>query len=182
MICPNCATENVTGAKFCMECGTTLSSGCPNCGFNNLPGAKFCSECGTVLQASAQTARPINGAAVAATPPTPTPATAAQSEQASERRLVSILFADLVGFTPFAEERDSEDVRETLSKYFELAREVIERYGGTVEKFIGDAVMAVWGAPIAHEDDAELRRPRRPGAGRRRHRPRARRSRRAPAC
>jgi class 3 adenylate cyclase len=76
-------------------------------------------------------------------------------ESAAERRLVSILFADLVGFTPFAEERDAEDVRETLNAYFELAREVIERYGGTVEKFIGDAVMAVWGAPTAQEDDAE---------------------------
>ncbi|MGI8998387.1 MAG: AAA family ATPase, partial [Candidatus Limnocylindria bacterium] len=73
----------------------------------------------------------------------------------AERRLVSVLFADLVGFTPFAEGRDPEEVRETLSRYFEVARDVIARYGGTVEKFIGDAVMAVWGAPIAHEDDAE---------------------------
>ena len=68
---------------------------------------------------------------------------------------MSILFADLVGFTPFAEERDSEDVRETLTRYFDLASDVITRYGGTVEKFIGDAVMAVWGAPTAQEDDAE---------------------------
>jgi class 3 adenylate cyclase/tetratricopeptide (TPR) repeat protein len=81
--------------------------------------------------------------------------TSAPTAPASERRLVSVLFADLVGFTPFAEERDAEDVRETLTRYFDLAREVIERYGGTVEKFIGDAVMAVWGAPTAHEDDAE---------------------------
>ena len=73
----------------------------------------------------------------------------------TERRLVSILFADLVGFTPFAEGRDAEDTRELLSRYFELAQDVIGRYGGTVEKFIGDAVMAVWGAPVAHEDDAE---------------------------
>jgi class 3 adenylate cyclase/tetratricopeptide (TPR) repeat protein len=69
--------------------------------------------------------------------------------------VVSILFADLVGFTPFAEERDAEEVRDTLSRYFDLASDVIRRYGGTVEKFIGDAVMAVWGAPTAHEDDAE---------------------------
>ncbi len=73
----------------------------------------------------------------------------------AERRLVSILFADIVGFTPYAEERDSEDVRETLTRYFDLASEVIARYGGTVEKFIGDAVMAVWGTPTAREDDAE---------------------------
>ncbi|MGO9180121.1 MAG: adenylate/guanylate cyclase domain-containing protein [Candidatus Limnocylindrales bacterium] len=68
---------------------------------------------------------------------------------------MSVLFADLVGFTTFAEGRDAEVTRELLSRYFELARDVIERYGGTVEKFIGDAVMAVWGAPTAREDDAE---------------------------
>jgi class 3 adenylate cyclase/tetratricopeptide (TPR) repeat protein len=68
---------------------------------------------------------------------------------------VTILFADLVGFTPYAEGRDAEEVRETLTRYFDLARDVISRYGGTVEKFIGDAVMAVWGAPVAREDDAE---------------------------
>ncbi|HXG26330.1 MAG TPA: adenylate/guanylate cyclase domain-containing protein [Candidatus Binatia bacterium] len=73
----------------------------------------------------------------------------------AERRLVTILFADLVGFTSLAEGRDPEEVRELLSRYFEATREQIERYGGTVEKFIGDAVMAVWGAPTAHEDDAE---------------------------
>jgi class 3 adenylate cyclase/tetratricopeptide (TPR) repeat protein len=73
----------------------------------------------------------------------------------SERRLVSVLFADLVGFTPFSEERDPEAVRELLSAYFDATRLVIERHGGTVEKFIGDAVMAAWGTPVAHEDDAE---------------------------
>ena len=66
-----------------------------------------------------------------------------------------MLFADLVGFTTLSEGRDPEAVRELLSRYFDLATDVIERYGGTVEKFIGDAVMAVWGAPTAHEDDAE---------------------------
>ncbi|MEA2609680.1 MAG: hypothetical protein QOJ75_1923, partial [Chloroflexota bacterium] len=73
----------------------------------------------------------------------------------AERRLISVLFVDLVGFTTFAEGRDAEDVRETLTRYFDLASDIIGRYGGTVEKFIGDAVMAIWGAPVAHEDDAE---------------------------
>jgi class 3 adenylate cyclase/tetratricopeptide (TPR) repeat protein len=82
----------------------------------------------------------------------PAPAPSAPS---AERRLVSVLFADLVGHTSFSEQRDSEDVRELLSRYFESARQVIERFGGTVEKFIGDAVMAVWGTPVAREDDAE---------------------------
>ena len=73
----------------------------------------------------------------------------------AERRLVTVLFADLVGFTTASEGRDAEDTRELLTRYFELSRQVIERYGGTIEKFIGDAVMAVWGAPVANEDDAE---------------------------
>jgi class 3 adenylate cyclase/predicted ATPase len=73
----------------------------------------------------------------------------------SERRLVSVLFADLVGFTTLSETRDAEDVRDLLGRYFETCRQLITRYGGTVEKFIGDAVMAVWGTPVAQEDDAE---------------------------
>ena len=66
-----------------------------------------------------------------------------------------MLFVDLVGFTTLAESRDSEDVRELLGRYFDRTRTIVERYGGTLEKFIGDAVMAVWGAPVALEDDAE---------------------------
>ncbi len=143
MICPSCATENAPGAKFCNECGTPLASACPSCGAVNKPGAKFCNECGTLL---AETASAVPAGALAA-PATQTPV--------AERRLVTVLFADIVGFTPFAEGRDSEEVREALSRYFDLAAEIVGRYGGTVEKFIGDAVMAVWGAPTAHEDDAE---------------------------
>src|SRR4029077_13518533 len=78
-----------------------------------------------------------------------------QAPPTAERRLVSIVFADLVGFTTFSESRDAEDVREILSRYFDSCRRLIALYGGTVEKFIGDAVMAVWGAPVATEDDAE---------------------------
>src|SRR5207237_6175262 len=74
---------------------------------------------------------------------------------AAERRLVSVLFADLVGFTTLSESRDAEEVRELLSRYFDTCSRLIGLYGGTVEKFIGDAVMAVWGTPTATEDDAE---------------------------
>ena len=143
MICASCGTENERGRKFCLECGTKLASGCPNCGAANPPGAKFCGECGTTLTADAVRA----DASASAAQPAATPV--------AERRVVSVLFADLVGFTTLAEGRDPEETRELLSRYFELARDVIGRYGGTVEKFIGDAVMAVWGAPTAHEDDAE---------------------------
>jgi class 3 adenylate cyclase/tetratricopeptide (TPR) repeat protein len=80
---------------------------------------------------------------------------ASSAATGAERRFVSVLFVDLVGFTPFAEERDAEAVRDTLDKYFGLARDAVERHGGVIEKFIGDAVMAVWGTPTAHEDDAE---------------------------
>jgi class 3 adenylate cyclase len=138
--CSNCGTENRPGSKFCAECATPLAAACPTCGSTNLPGAKFCSECATPLLSTTR-------------PATQTPITS--PAPVAERRLVSVLFADLVGFTPFAAERDSEEVRETLTRYFELASDVIGQYGGTVEKFIGDAVMAVWGAPVAREDDAE---------------------------
>jgi class 3 adenylate cyclase/tetratricopeptide (TPR) repeat protein len=139
MICPNCAAANVAGAKFCNECGTALVAGCPRCGATNTPGAKFCNECGTALRPAASTA--------VSEPARATPV--------AERRLVTVVFADLVGFTPFAEERDAEEVRDTLSRYFDMCSDIVARYGGTIEKFIGDAVMAVWGAPVAHEDDAE---------------------------
>ena len=133
MTCPACGTENEAGRKFCGECGGPLSAPCPECGASNAPGTKFCGECGASLLGR----------------PAETP------EYVAERRLVSVLFVDLVGFTAASEGRDAEDTRELLTRYFELARKTIERYGGGVEKFIGDAVMAIWGAPIAQEDDAE---------------------------
>jgi class 3 adenylate cyclase/tetratricopeptide (TPR) repeat protein len=116
-----------------------MSAACPNCGTPNRPGAKFCGTCGATLSGAPQEAT----------------VTAPHSPATTERRVVSIMFVDLVGFTPFAEERDAEAVRETLDRYFDMARLAVERHGGVIEKFIGDAVMAVWGTPTAHEDDAE---------------------------
>jgi class 3 adenylate cyclase/tetratricopeptide (TPR) repeat protein len=146
MICGSCGTANREGRKFCSECAAPLAVACPACGAANEPGEKFCGECAAPL-ASAGPAG-ISGGVAART-------AVAGPAAVAERRLVTVLFADLVGFTPFAEEKDPEEVRELLGRYFDLAREVIERYGGTVEKFIGDAVMALWGAPVAREDDAE---------------------------
>jgi class 3 adenylate cyclase/tetratricopeptide (TPR) repeat protein len=139
MNCPSCGAENRAGRKFCAECGSPLSAACPACGAANEPGERFCGECGAALADAPPPA--------AAPPPAPEPA--------AERRLVSILFGDLVGFTSLSENRDSEEVRELQTRYFDTCRRLITLYGGTIEKFIGDAVMAVWGTPTATEDDAE---------------------------
>src|SRR6185503_3116854 len=125
---------------FCGECGAHLTLACPSCGSSNTPGTKFCGECGIAL----------GGVEVAVASPT------TSNGPLAERRLVSVLFADLVGFTTLSEARDSEEVRDLLSRYFDTSRQIIGRYGGNIEKFIGDAVMAVWGAPTATENDAEL--------------------------
>jgi class 3 adenylate cyclase/tetratricopeptide (TPR) repeat protein len=140
VICPSCATDNAPGNKFCTECGASLARACPTCGAPVSVQDKFCAACGS----------PVAGA-----PPPPAAAAQPPEAPAAERRLVSVLFADLVGFTSLSEQRDAEDVRELLSRYFDACRRLIELYGGTVEKFIGDAVMAVWGTPSATEDDAE---------------------------
>jgi class 3 adenylate cyclase/tetratricopeptide (TPR) repeat protein len=145
LTCSSCGTNNEPHRKFCRECGERLSSVCVACGAPNAADDKFCGECGAPLSTETsdstgvlpQQQRPEGGA------------------EGTERRLVSVLFADLVGSTPFAEGRDPEDVRSMLTAYFERAASAIEHHGGVVEKFIGDAVMALWGAPTAHEDDAE---------------------------
>jgi len=152
VICGNCGTVNEAGRKFCGECAARLVAVCPSCGASNSPTAKFCGECATPLVAGVQ---PATASGTPISQPTGQLGGLAVEAAVAERRLVSVLFADLVGFTTLAEGRDAEDTRELLSRYFDISREVIGRYGGTVEKFIGDAVMAVWGAPIAHEDDAE---------------------------
>jgi len=144
VVCSSCGTHNREGRKFCAQCGSTLALLCGSCGAPNEPGERFCGECGSPLQAGA----PAPAGDNLAPPQPPRP-------PAAERRLVSVLFADLVGFTTLSERRDAEDVRELLTSYFDIARQNILRYGGTVEKFIGDAVMAVWGTPVTHEDDAE---------------------------
>jgi len=136
--CPACASENPTSSRFCGNCGTPLARTCPSCGSENPPANNYCATCGTALRSED------------AQPEQPSPVS-----DSGERRLVSVLFADLVGFTTFSESRDPEEVRAMLTRYFERARDVIERFGGEVDKFIGDAVTAFWGAVQALEDDAE---------------------------
>jgi class 3 adenylate cyclase/predicted ATPase len=142
--CTNCGTQNPDGSRFCGSCGAALTRTCAACGSANDPAMRFCTQCGSLLGEPGSS----DGAPIQAEEPS-------RGQPVAERRLVTVLFADLVGFTTLAEARDAEDVRDLLSRYFDVARTLIERYGGTVEKFIGDAVMAVWGTPTAREDDAE---------------------------
>jgi class 3 adenylate cyclase/tetratricopeptide (TPR) repeat protein len=136
--CLSCGEDVPATAKFCQDCGKPVPvRSCPACGAPAERG-RFCSSCGTTLRTT------DDSTPVASAP-----------RQAVERRVTSVLFADLVGFTPLSEARDPEEVRDLLSQYFAVCGMVVTRYGGTVEKFIGDAVMAVWGFPTAHEDDAE---------------------------
>lgn len=129
--CPHCGSPNPESQKFCGDCGQPLAAVCSN-GHHNPPGQRFCGECGEQI----------------GEPPSPT-------DEAGQRRLVTVLFADLVGFTTFSESRDPEEVRAMLTRYFDRSREVIESFGGEVDKYTGDAVTAFWGVRLTNEDDAE---------------------------
>src|SRR6266487_1021926 len=154
MRCPNCQTINPPEAKFCLECGRRLVV-CPHCGTVNVPAAKFCIECGTALVPKGESTDPLPELE----PATPLSRDAASTESKltspEERRIVTIMFADIIGSTPLADHLDPEDMRAILAGYFNLMTEQIRRHGGTVEKYIGDAVMAVFGMPVAHEDDPD---------------------------
>ena len=137
--------EQRPGTGSAPGCGRLLDAACPACGFLGDPRRSVLRR----VRRGAPRAEPVEGAGDRRAP------RRLPRRPVSERRLVSVLFVDLVGFTPFAEDRDPEEVRDTLARYVDLAATVIGRHGGTVEKFVGDAVMAVWGAPVAQEDDAE---------------------------
>ena len=144
MICPNCGSANPDSARFCNTCGRALSGGCPVCGAANPPGARFCNQCGS----------PLAGGIPVEEWHTPSPDDSTySSEHSEERRVVTVLFADLTSSTALADGMDAEDVRALLAGFFTIMARELHRHGGTVEKYIGDAVMAVFGLPIAHEDD-----------------------------
>ena len=154
MTCADCGFEAPADFAFCPKCGRKLSTACPSCGTPSPPDFAFCPRCGTRLtpiEASQTRATP----AAAAPRETPQPAPARDRDEASDRRPATVLFADLAGFTAISERLDPEDVRAFQNDLFREMAGAIERYEGFVEKYVGDAVMAVFGAPIAHEDDPE---------------------------
>lgn len=135
MKCPKCHVENPEGKKFCSQCGSKLAITCTSCDAEIAPGSKFCGECGQRLEDEP----PLKDK------PPPIPE--------GERKHVTVLFSDLSGYTAMSERLDPEEVKGITSRIFGEIAKVIDRYEGFVEKYAGDAVMAVFGVPESHEDD-----------------------------
>jgi len=134
MKCPKCQFENPDGSKFCLECGLNLDLKCPHCGKELPSAAKFCNTCGHKIEQPPEPPKPI--------PPLE-----------SERKHVTVLFSDMSGYTAMTEKLDPEEVKEIMGKIFGEITKVISKYEGFIEKFVGDAVMALFGVPKSHEDD-----------------------------
>jgi class 3 adenylate cyclase/tetratricopeptide (TPR) repeat protein len=156
MQCPQCGHENSGDAKFCLECGRRLALTCGACGTELPPGAKFCKECGRAVDVATSPTR----ARVGAPPGSYTPKHLAEkiltskSALEGERKQVTVLFADLKGSMELLADRDPEDARQLLDPVLEHMMEAVHRYEGTVNQVMGDGIMALFGAPIAHEDHA----------------------------
>ena len=146
MNCPQCSTPNSPTRRFCGECGGKLVARCEVCQFENEPGVKFCGGCGTRLGGAPASQAPA--------PPAPVPPAPALLEETGERRQVAVLFADLAGYTRLSTELDPEDLHALIGEYFRRLDALVSKYGGIVERHIGDAVMGVFGAPVAHDNDA----------------------------
>ncbi len=150
MRCPSCGFEGPEGARFCARCGDRLAASCPACGAEAAPTHKFCAACGASLEAASG---PRPRAAAAGSPPAAPAASTRLST--GERRQVTVLFVDLVGYTKLTSELDAEEVHGLLGGFFARADRIVGEFGGSVDKHIGDCVMAVFGAPVAHSNDPE---------------------------
>jgi class 3 adenylate cyclase len=156
MRCPRCEADTPDGAKFCIECGLPLRARCSQCGADVLPRAKFCSECGIPLSAQS----PAPPAALLSAPLRYTPGYLAEkilttkTALEGERKQVTVLFADLKASMELLADRDPEEARQLLDPGLERMMAAVHRYEGTVNQIMGDGIMALFGAPIAHEDHA----------------------------
>ena len=156
MKCSNCQTVNPDTGKFCRECGAKLSHICPQCAYENLTEDKFCGECGCAL-ADSEADHPIDYSQ----PQSYTPKILAdkiinmRGYIEGERKLVTVLFTDVVNYTSISEKLDPEEVHRVMDGCFKILMDQIHRYEGTVDKFTGDGMMALFGAPVAHENHAQ---------------------------
>jgi predicted ATPase/class 3 adenylate cyclase len=154
MRCHHCSADNREGRRFCAECGASLSQACPSCGFANDPGEKFCGGCGKPLQFVQPASTKFNS------PEAYTPKHLAErilsskSALEGERKQVTVLFADMKGSMELLADRDPEEARKLLDPVLEHMMEAVHRYEGTVNQVMGDGIMALFGAPLAHEDHA----------------------------
>src|SRR5262245_50481645 len=158
MICPQCQSENSFNAIFCDQCGVRLETACPKCGEPNRHGAKFCRNCGQPIDHTAAAAPP-------AVPGVPSPETyvprhlaenilASRQSLEGERKQVTVLFADIRDSMKLIENRDPEEAQKIIDPVLHLMMDAVHRYEGTVNQVLGDGIMALFGAPLAHEDHA----------------------------
>src|SRR5262245_32654767 len=157
MTCPRCQAENRDVARFCRECGATFAAVCAACGAKVEAGSKFCDSCGAPLAA---TSGQPTATSRFASPESYTPRHLAEKILTSktalegERKQVTVLFADLKGSMELLADRDPEEARKLLDPVLERMMEAVHRYEGTVNQVMGDGIMALFGAPLAHEDHA----------------------------
>jgi class 3 adenylate cyclase/predicted ATPase len=142
MNCSSCGFESSEGVKFCSECGTALYRSCAQCGADSAPSAKFCGDCGASLNTAVET-------------PVTETRNVREREVAGERRHLTVLFCDLVGSTEISAQLDPEEWREIEADYHHAAAEAITHFGGYVAKYLGDGIMAYFGWPEAHDNNAE---------------------------
>jgi class 3 adenylate cyclase len=155
MKCPRCQHENRPAAKFCEECAAPLARACTNCGAQLSATAKFSSECAHPAGSAAPTTPQRFGAPEAYTPKhLAEKILTSRAALEGERKQVTVLFVDVSGFTSMSERLDPEDVHRLMTRVFELMLDEVHRYEGNVNQFLGDGIMALFGAPIAHEDHA----------------------------
>lgn len=153
MQCPKCQFENREGAKFCNKCGHKFNLTCPDCGQIDPPKSKFCSECGFNFKPVKETSDVIQETEPQTFPSSKEKPSSDVAPIEGERKHVTVLFSDLVGYTAMSERLDPEEIKDITTHIFDEVSKIISKYEGFVEKFVGDAVMALFGATTAHEDD-----------------------------
>jgi class 3 adenylate cyclase/tetratricopeptide (TPR) repeat protein len=153
-VCSQCQSSNPSDALFCDECGAPIEARCSRCGEANRHNAKFCKKCGNGLSANAHLESTLSLNTQNAPAESAGPATAPSQYLTSERKQVTVMFADIRDSTAFIEKLDPEDVRGHFDPVLQVMMEAVHRYGGTVNQVLGDGIMALFGAPVAHEDHA----------------------------